>query len=98
LLLIAYGKDTIIPKFTVVNFKLKKKNETIILSDSTGKIIDQYHLGELQINNSYGRSPDGGSNWCIFIKPSPNGANLKSICYTGYEPDPVFSVDAGFYP
>ncbi|MDQ3190528.1 MAG: CotH kinase family protein [Bacteroidota bacterium] len=78
------------------NFKIKAKGEKITLSNDKGHIIDQYDLGYLQMNHSVGRKPDGGS-WCLFDKSTLGATNNNSACYDGYEADPIFSLDAGFY-
>ena len=79
------------------NFKISPKGEKLVLSNGNGNIIDSYFLGNLQNNHSVGRKPDGSNNWCLFNNPSPDSSNNNSACYDGYEPDPIFSVKAGFY-
>ena len=65
-----------------MGFKLSRdllENERIILFNTEGNImenIDYLRIPEAQITNfSYGREPDGGSNWFIQIAPTPGGAN-----------------------
>ncbi|MBN4051490.1 CotH kinase family protein [bacterium AH-315-M05] len=79
------------------NFKLEQAGEILSLSDSTGLILDQIVIDTMQIDNSIGRCPDGSSNTVFFGKPTPDSTNNSSTCYTSYVPDPVFSLNAGFY-
>jgi hypothetical protein len=78
------------------DFKLST-GEELVLSNPQGAIIDSYVLGDLQLDQSFGRSPDGGSQWCIFSSPTPGYTNYGT-CYSGYISAPVFSVAPGFYP
>ncbi|HET6244273.1 MAG: CotH kinase family protein [Bacteroidetes bacterium] len=93
----ASGEDTLVNNYLHSNFKLSKTGEEIILSDANENIIDYYSLGELQNNHGVGRKPDGGEKWCLFDIPSPGKTNNNSPCYDGYEPDPVISLNSGFY-
>ncbi|MDQ3191161.1 MAG: CotH kinase family protein [Bacteroidota bacterium] len=79
------------------NFKIKSIGEKITFCNDKGHIIDQFNPGILQNNHSVGRKPDGGS-WCLFNQISPGATNNDSDCYNGYETEPIFSYDAGFYP
>ena len=96
-ILLASGKDTLSGGFLHTNFKLDPEGEKLILSNANGNITDQYYLSSLQYNHSVGRKPDGSSNWCLFNGPTPDGTNNNSTCYEGYENDPIFSLNAGFY-
>jgi Chitobiase/beta-hexosaminidase C-terminal domain/CotH kinase protein/Lamin Tail Domain len=79
------------------NFKLSKSGETILLSDSSGNILDQKYTGSMQTDISSGRTPDGGLTWCLFDTPTPSASNSTAQCYSGYAAVPVFSISAGFY-
>ncbi len=79
------------------NFKLQQAGEILSLSDPTGLILDQIVIDTMHIDNSIGRCPDGSSNTKFFEKPTPDSTNNTSACYTGYAPDPYFSLNAGFY-
>lgn len=58
------------------NFKLSRGGEFIALVDSNGStILDAINFGPQQTDVSYGRSPDGGSEWVSFANPSPGTAN-----------------------
>ncbi|HET6244271.1 MAG: CotH kinase family protein [Bacteroidetes bacterium] len=97
-IIFASGKDIKNGKYLHTNFKLKSTGEKIIFSDDDGNIVDNFEIGHLQYNHSSGRSPDGGTNLCLFNTPSPGATNTNSACYEGYEPEPAFSLNAGFYP
>jgi hypothetical protein len=79
------------------NFKLSRSGETVYLRNAGGTIIDQKTYPSMEMDNSYGRKPDGNSSWCYFGTPTPGTSNNSSTCYNGYAAAPVFSVTAGFY-
>ncbi|MDQ3191160.1 MAG: CotH kinase family protein [Bacteroidota bacterium] len=97
IIIFASAKDIKVGNALHTNFKIKATGEEIIISNDKGNIIDSYNFGELQNNHSFGRNPDGSETWCVFNNPSPGNTNNSSNCYEGYEPEPVFSLDAGFY-
>ncbi|MDQ3189998.1 MAG: CotH kinase family protein [Bacteroidota bacterium] len=82
--------------FLHTNFKLST-GEELFLSNSQGNVVDSYIIPPLQLDQSIGRKPDGSANWCFFSSPTPESSNNNSNCYQGYEPVPVFSLNAGFY-
>ncbi|MFH1320173.1 MAG: lamin tail domain-containing protein [Bacteroidota bacterium] len=84
--------------FLHTNFKLSSDGETIYLSDDSPTLIDQISFPYMQIDNSYGSFPDGNINMALFDKPTPDSTNNGSLTFNGYVSDPVFSVNAGFYP
>lgn len=79
------------------NFQLNSEGEEVILTNDLGNIEDQLTFGYIQQDHSYGRSPDGAFSFCLFASPSPGFSNSNSLCYSGYEDPPKFSIDAGFY-
>ncbi|TAH40730.1 MAG: T9SS type A sorting domain-containing protein [Bacteroidetes bacterium] len=79
-------------------FKLTRTGETVYLYNASSSIIDQVVYPGLELDNSYGRAPDGNSSWCYFGTPSPDATNPPGTCYIGYASQPVFSNSAGFYP
>ncbi len=98
LLVYCSGKDKIVDQGVLhANFKLSKEGEEIIFATNKGILADYLILKGLHLNHSKGRSPDGNNNWCFFNQPSPNFSNAQSFCFEGYEPDPVFSKEGGFY-
>ena len=96
LLLFASGEIPSGSSHKHINFKLSS-GETLFLSNSLGKFIDQYEIPPLQMNNSVGRKPDGSLNKCFFSSPTPGSTNNNSICYEGYEIPPIFNLGGGFY-
>ena len=84
-------------EFFEAKFKLSRNGETIYLTNPLGSTIDQQTYSEMQPDNSWGRKPDGSSNWCLIKNPTPLASNNSSTCYTGYAAAPVFSIGAGFY-
>ena len=59
------------------NFKLSN-NETIVISNNSGNIIDSLTIPNSLTNLiNTGRSPDGTGDWCFFDQPTPNENNLK---------------------
>lgn len=83
--------------FLHAGFKLSRSGETVYLSNAAGVIIDQKNSDVLEPDNSYGRNPDGSSNWCLFGNPTPGASNNNSSCANSYATTPVFSLSAGFY-
>lgn len=78
------------------NFKISSGGETIVLTDNEGYNIDTVVVGVIPQNYTYGRSPDGTSEFKIFPEPTPGSANIT----TGYSEileEPALSVPAGFY-
>ncbi len=66
-------KESLVPLHT--NFKIKSDGERIFLSDSTGNEIDDVNVNSMPVDISYGRYPDGRSNWYYFDSPSPRAEN-----------------------
>ncbi len=79
------------------NFKLDVSGEAIILTKPNGTAADSKIFGYIAADNSLARIPDGSSNWCFSVNPSPNAANNGIVCYDGYTPEPTFTLASGFY-
>jgi hypothetical protein len=99
LLVYASGRDAFVNNtFLHASFKLKREGFTVIFRDPNNAILDQKDLTfELQADHAIGRGTDGSGSWCVFNVPTPRGSNNSSACYAGYEPDPVFSIEGGFF-
>ncbi len=85
------------PERFQADFKLSRSGETVYLSTAASVIIDQHTFTNMALDNSKGRLPDGGVNWCYFQNPTPGLTNNSSTCYAGYATIPLFSLQAGFY-
>lgn len=81
------------------NFKIAKQGEMIYLSDSSTTIVSSLNPGgNLDLNNSFGLSPDGAVLTGIFAVPTPGYTNNGQTLYSSYATAPAFSIPAGFYP
>lgn len=90
LLVFASGKNRVNTAELHTNFKLSATGEDLFLSNNIGVIIDQVIPVSLSSGESYGRIPDGSSNWFVIDTPSPNYSNNGSNLLT-------FSHQEGFY-
>ncbi|MFC1569437.1 CotH kinase family protein [bacterium] len=78
------------------NFKLKAGGETLLLTDTTGFVVDQITSLEITSDLSWGRQPDGGSDWLFFTEPTPGTAN-HGTGFTAFSSPVTFSKSGGFY-
>ncbi|MBN1180939.1 MAG: CotH kinase family protein [Bacteroidales bacterium] len=78
------------------NFRLDSEGEQLLLFDNTGALVDSVSYGQQYNDLSYGRITDGGSQWSLFTKSTPNLANT-TYPQNAIAPVPVFSPVAGFY-
>jgi hypothetical protein len=100
LLVFASGKDRKesgeIETYMHTNFKIDRKGETLFLTDNSGKICDQVATGEIPVNFSLGRIPDGGEEWVVFDQPTPAESN-STPPFPGFTDSVQVSQGAGFY-
>ena len=98
-LVFASGKDrnTTPDYHPHTSFKLSAKGEKVYLYNANGNLIDTVDYPELLPGHSYGRQQDGLQGLHIFTDATPNASNNISTAYSGYSPQPTFSVQAGFY-
>jgi len=81
-----------------IDCKLGSKGEQIALYESDGEtIIDSLTYGKQTTNISFGRKPDGDTDWMFFQQPTPNMSNTSTGYYGILEEIPVFSFLGGFY-
>jgi hypothetical protein len=97
----AVGPDTTFFSFPETsnlhtNFTLDHEGQRISLKDANGVAMDEFIIGEVHFNHSWGRFPDGAENWCLLEFPSPCGPN-SSDCNVGYAKPPVIDLESGFY-
>ena len=78
------------------NFKLTQtKPESIVFSDPSGAILENYVLNPTQSNHSRGRTTNGANTWSLFTTPTPNVSNTGAM--QDYSTKPSFSQNSGFY-
>ncbi len=94
LLFWADGKDTALVDLHT-NFKLSKSGEEIGLFNANKVLLDSVVYNSQKTDISFGRKPDGNSNWHFFDEPTPNSSNITE----GYliASPPQFSLSEGFY-
>lgn len=83
------------------NFKITQSlGESILFSDDNGTLLTQFtYLTDIPtntMNQSWGRSVDGGDDWVIMQNPSPEAAN-GGPTGTSYAEQPSISMEAGYY-
>ena len=80
------------------NFKLSaSQGEYVILTAPNGiDIVDSIGFGPQRTDVSYGRFPDGSSNWAYFKNPTPEESNNTATPKTDILEAPVFSHTGGF--
>jgi hypothetical protein len=80
------------------DFSLAKEGEEIALYSPDSVIIDSVSYSVQFSDVSYGRQPDGSSNWFNFGEPTPGTANnTQGVLNTHFSGEVQFSVNAGFY-
>jgi hypothetical protein len=84
--------------FTVhTSWSIKASGEPIVLSDPTGRKVDEFPAMPLGRDISLGRSPDGTGPLRLFRDATPRLPNTTTAYLTDPQPAPVFSVPAGFH-
>ncbi len=78
------------------NFKIKAEGEALLLTDPSGFIVDQISPVEMASDLSFGRKPDGGSDWVFFTEATPGEGNTTNG-FAAYSSPVNFSHKAGFY-
>ena len=68
--------DSAHPGVPHTNFRLSAEQETIILTDSQGRVMDRVMIDNLPQDNSYGRNEQGGMQ--VFQVPTPTLPNNES--------------------
>lgn len=97
LVVFASGKDRRNPQKNLhTNFKIDRKGETIVLTNQQGIQCDKKETGEIPVDFSLGRYPDGESTWKISVNPTPGTSNT-GILFPGFLDEVQFSHPAGYY-
>ena len=93
------GRDELIGGIAHTNFKITqtKGNETFIIADATGAVIDSISVLPHQKSHSRGRDVNGGSNWSVFsdLVTTPGANNNGALLE--YASTPSFSQPSGYY-
>lgn len=88
-------------KFLHTNFKINKKGENLYLTHTSGEIIDSLEVPKSDENISFGRKPDGTSNYAILSKATPGSFNkvniIKEVIPEQRLEAPIFSCEGGYY-
>ncbi len=79
------------------NFKLRAAGEDLWLVDPQGRVMDRLPVVALAGDQSFGRKPDGGDLWVLFMEATP-GATNSQIGFPPLVDTLTFSVESGFYP
>ena len=59
----------------VVAFKLSSDGETVILVDADGQLVDRIEYPELDEDQAYARTLDGGETWAVTDDMTRGAAN-----------------------
>jgi spore coat protein CotH len=65
------------------NFKLRKEGEFLGIYSVSGQdtfVVDSLSFGPQATNLSFGRFPDGASDWQTFVLPTPGKSNSADAC------------------
>lgn len=85
---------------TNTNFKVTQSGgEDLVFSDPSGNILESYDFATIspnQMNQSYGRVPNGSGNMLIQTNPSQGAAN-SGATGNGYAIRPTIDIQAGYY-
>ena len=85
-------------KYYHMPFGLSKVGEEIGLYSPEQVLIDSIIYNSQITDISFGRKPDGGSNWFYFGEPTPEKNNsTQGVVDTIKSNPPTISLDAGFY-
>jgi hypothetical protein len=78
------------------NFKLSASGEFLGLYNPNSILVDSLTFPIQQPNISYGAYPNGTDNFLYFSPPTPEAENTELSIFNRV-PEPIFSLDAGFY-
>ncbi|HLP63488.1 CotH kinase family protein [Flavobacterium sp.] len=78
------------------NFDLTQTDaDEVVLSDSSGTVLESHTMFITQTNHSAGRTSDGAATWSVFSTPTPGTSNTGG--FSNYTTKPLFSVPPGKY-
>lgn len=78
------------------NFRIAADGEPLLLTGAGGETADSLHTAALPGDISYGRQPDGDTEWYFFETATPGGANDQPG-YNGIATAPVATPPGGFF-
>ena len=58
-------------------FKISKGGETLVLYASSGVVVDSQEVPELEDDESYMRTTDGGEDWAVTDRPTKGAENRR---------------------
>ncbi|MCF8378658.1 MAG: CotH kinase family protein [Bacteroidales bacterium] len=93
ILIWADGKDTLLH----TSYGFSKLGEQIGLYTPLLEVVDTISFGSQNVNISYGRKPDGNTEWGYFTEPTPGSTNSASSFAGVVEAIPDFSVSGGIF-
>ncbi|WP_159473312.1 CotH kinase family protein [Dyadobacter sp. 3J3] len=79
-----------------VSFSLSASGEDVVISSPELETIDAVTFGAQQTDVSYGRSPDGSTNFVNYSTSSPGKSNATGTTQLPTLEPPVFSASSGF--
>jgi hypothetical protein len=95
LIVFASGKDRT-NSFLHANFGIRAEGERLFLTRPDGVRVDDWPGVAIPRDYSYGRKPDGSTNFVFFATPTPGLSNLTTGL-SGFALAPMFSRPGGFY-
>lgn len=78
------------------NFTLDGNGEKVFLTRPDGVLIDWLPATEIPRDLSWGRQPDGSTNFYFFVTPTP-GTNNATLGAQGFLKKAKFAIEPGFY-
>lgn len=96
ILFFASGRD--VENHTNFKFTQSNADESIILADKNGVILEKTNYLPTQLSHTRGKSQDGGNTWVIFDNHSSFGISNNAMNgYSAYAPKPKIVSKAGWY-
>ena len=80
-----------------LGFHINQNGETVFLSNSEGKIVNQIYVPALAMNTVYARSSDGGRKWAVLEATPGNSNDLASEAKHITLKAPKLSHASGFF-
>jgi hypothetical protein len=81
---------------THASFRIRSNRELLILSNTSGSIVDSVRIEFPFANCTYGRIPDGSSTWAYFTAATQGKTNNSTPVYS-QAPRPEFNLKGGIY-